>query len=243
MKIFRKIAAVLTAAVIAVTSMTVSAFAVGTRGTIGSAQSINSGETITKNVSAGTENSYSYYKLITSEKGSLIIDVDVKTKGDDIKNDLPVRISIYDEDGNEVPAEDYSTTVGSVCENWGILFDTNTVVGKTKGTVKFLVSKGTYYLKYEYGYCYSSGKINVTVTFPSDTEAAKINYITINMERGDTLSLGADMTGTGEVTWKSSKPKVAVISETGKVTAKSKGTTVISAKCGKTTKKIKIKVS
>lgn len=89
----------------------------------------------------------------------------------------------------------------------------------------------------------NEGEVNFTATYPSATSAAKLNYITINMERGDTISLGADMTGTGSVTWKSSKPKVATVSSTGKITAKSKGTTVISAKCGKTTRKIKIKVS
>ena len=63
------------------------------------------------------------------------------------------------------------------------------------------------------------------------------------MSRGDSLYLGADLTGSGTVTWKSSKPSVAAVSSSGKITAKAKGTAVISAKCGKTTKKIKIKVS
>lgn len=121
----------------------------------------------------------------------------------------------------------------------------NDTIEKFKGAVSYSVKSGTYYIRFERNsYSYNgNGKLTFTATFPTNTTTAKLNYITISMNRGDSLSLGADMTGTGEVTWKSSKPSVASISSSGKVTAKAKGTTVISAKCGKTTKKIKIKVS
>ena len=83
-----------------------------------------------------------------------------------------------------------------------------------------------------------------TATYPTGSSSkAKINYITLNLSKGDTLSLGADITGSGDVTWKSSKSSVASVSSAGKVTAKSKGSAIITAKVGKTTKKIKIVVS
>ena len=45
-----------------------------------------------------------------------------------------------------------------------------------------------------------------------------------------------------KATWKSSNPKVASVTSKGKVTAKKKGTTTITAKVGKTTYKCKVTV-
>ena len=45
-----------------------------------------------------------------------------------------------------------------------------------------------------------------------------------------------------QATWKSSNPKVATVSSKGKVTAKKKGTTTVTAKVGKTTYKCKVTV-
>lgn len=45
-----------------------------------------------------------------------------------------------------------------------------------------------------------------------------------------------------KATWKSSNPKVATVSSKGKVTAKKKGTTMVTAKVGKTTYKCKVTV-
>ena len=115
--------------------------------------------------------------------------------------------------------------------------------------MSYSVKKGTYYIRisnyssWAYNAYNQNGKLTFTATYPSTSNTAKIKSITINMARGDSLSLGADLTGSGTVTWKSSKPSVAAVSSTGKVTAKSKGSAIISAKVGKTTKKIKIKIS
>lgn len=60
----------------------------------------------------------------------------------------------------------------------------------------------------------------------------------------DTLSLGAALSGgSGTVTWKSSKSSVATVSSKGKITAKKAGSTIITAKCGTSYKKVKIVVS
>ena len=90
------------------------------------------------------------------------------------------------------------------------------------------LKKGTYYIRisnyssWAYNAYNQNGKLTFTATYPSTSNTAKIKYITINMARGDSLSLGADLTGSGTVTWKSSKPSVAAVSSTGIVTAKSK---------------------
>ena len=123
--------------------------------------------------------------------------------------------------------------------------DWNSTIEKYKGTVSYSVKSGTYYIRFKRNCSFRDGNGNLTftATYPSTTSTTKFNYITINLSKGDTLSLGADMTGSGAVTWKSSKSSVASVSSTGKVTAKSKGSAIISAKVGKTTKKIKIVVS
>ncbi len=87
---------------------------------------------------------------------------------------------------------------------------------------------------------------NVTIRadYPkASASAAKFNYLTISLKKGDTLSLGADMTGSGTVTWKSSNSSAVSVTSSGRVTAKGYGFAIITAKVGKTTKKIKIVVS
>lgn len=239
MKMIKKVAAILSAALIAVTAMAVTAFA---GDTIDTAESISNGDKITKTVNAKVH----YYKLKSSGKGNLVIDLYSKVKSN---NAVSVSLNVYDKDGNEILANDYSATVGEAIQYSNCLdFDYNRLVGNTEGTATYLIKKGTYYLKLSYSGAranddYGSSTVTFTATFPSSTEAAKFNYMTINLKKGDTLSLGADLTGTGDVTWKSSKPTVASVSSSGKVTAKAKGSAIISAKCGKTTKKIKIVVS
>lgn len=240
MKIFRKIAAVLTAAVMAVSAFAAVSVTAGADSIYDTAKAISSGKSVSTTLKYGKTDDY---KITVSNSGELVISLDANMNS--------MLVYLYDSDGQWQDTTDIKETSGSifqysyeVCTRcyW------NSTIEKCKGSITYHVTKGTYYLRFkntsnsldENG----SGKLTLTATFPSaSTSTAKLNYITINMERGDTLSLGADMTGTGTVTWKSSRPKVAVISETGKVTAKSRGTTVISAKCGKTTKKIKIKVS
>ena len=90
-----------------------------------------------------------------------------------------------------------------------------------------------------------AGNSNVTIRadYPKASTSAKINYLTINLKKGDTLSLGASVSGSGTVKWSSSKPTVAAVSSSGKVTAKKAGSAIITAKCGSSSQKIKIVVS
>lgn len=79
-------------------------------------------------------------------------------------------------------------------------------------------------------------------TKPSDAEFA---YIQITMEKGSSIRLDSILTdGTAaKAKYSSSKSSVASVSSSGKVTAKSKGTAVITITCDNITIKIHIKVT
>lgn len=71
--------------------------------------------------------------------------------------------------------------------------------------------------------------------------AVKLNKKTATLYTGSTLQL--KVTGTSKkATWKSSNPSVATVSQSGKVKAVKKGSTVISAKVNKKTYKCKVTV-
>lgn len=237
MKIFKKLAAVLSAAVIAASACASMAVTAGADSIYDTATAISSG----KSVSTILPSQYDTadYKVTVSGSGTLELSIESQM--------YELYLYVYDSDGNKILTIANTVVSGSssIIGVTGHEMDWNSTIEKFKGTVSYSVKSGTYYIRFKRNCSFrdGNGKLTFTATFPTNTTTAKLNYITINMERGDSLSLGADMTGTGEVTWKSSKPSVASISSSGKVTAKAKGTTVISAKCGKTTKKIKIKVS
>lgn len=238
MKILRKIAAVLTAAVMAVSAFAAVSVTAGADSIYDTATAISSGKSIATIASGKTVD----YKVNISDSGELKLNIESHMRTG--------YVQVFDENGKALTSINATVTSGG-CSSAGEtehLLRWNETVEKYKGTVSYSVKRGTYYIRFQRSdsgclRCTCSGKLIFTATYPTSESTAKLNYITINMERGDTLSLSADMTGTGTVTWKSSKPKVATVSSTGKITAKSRGTTVISAKCGKVTKKIKIKVS
>ncbi|MGN0699859.1 MAG: Ig-like domain-containing protein, partial [Oscillospiraceae bacterium] len=118
-------------------------------------------------------------------------------------------------------------------------------VEKFKGVISYPVSKGDYYIRFmRHGYCNGNGKLSFTATFPSTTTTAKISYLTLELSKGSSIKLGTVVTPAGSaVTWKSSKPSVATVSGTGKVTAKAKGTTYITAQSGTSFQRIKIIVN
>ena len=239
MKIFKKLAAVLSAAVIAASACASVAVTAGADSIYDTATAISSGKSVVTTILSGKTVDY---KVNVSKSGELKLNIESHMRTG--------YVQVFDENGKSLASVDATVTSGG-CSSIGStehLLRWNETVEKFKGTVSYSVNRGTYYIRFQRNdsgclRCSCSGKLSFTATFPTNTTTAKLNYITISMNRGDSLSLGADMTGTGEVTWKSSKPSIASISSSGKVTAKAKGTTVISAKFGKTTKKIKIKVS
>lgn len=239
MKLFRKIAAVASAAALAVlatASMMVSAGADSIENT---ATAITSGKSVSTILPMN--DSTADYKITVSGNGTLKFN---------IESHMPILwLDIYDSNGNLLSNTANTTTSGKCsyigCESHEMWW--NSTIEKFNGTVSYTVKSGTYYARFTrddtYGSGNGNGKLTFTATFPTNTSTAKINYITINLEQGDTLSLGASITGNGTVTWKSSNTYSVTVTQSGKITAKNPGTSIITAKCGKTNKKVKINVS
>lgn len=78
------------------------------------------------------------------------------------------------------------------------------------------------------------------VAMPVSASAAKLNKTSISLNVGKTYTLKAAGT-TGKITWTSNNKSVATVSSKGVVTAKKKGTAVITAKYGK--KKLTCKIT
>lgn len=74
---------------------------------------------------------------------------------------------------------------------------------------------------------------------------AALSYIQVEIKKGSSLQLSGILSDstTGNVTWSTSKSSVAAVSSKGKVTAKSKGTAVVTAKYGGKSLGIRIKVT
>lgn len=122
----------------------------------------------------------------------------------------------------------------------------NQATEKIKINVTYQIGKGTYYIRVQHN-DWGSGssgnrKISLTAKFPTVTATkAKITCLTLTVNKGSTVQLGALVSPSGEsVKWTSSKTSVATVSSSGKVTAKAKGSATITAKCGTSTQKIKI---
>ena len=241
MKIFRKIAAIITVAAIAVAAAASTVVTAGADSIFDTAKEIKSGvatSTIIDDWGAGYN---SDYKIIVSKSGTLIIEL---AAGWNI-----AQLNVFDSDGNTVVYNDYKVVSGKYeyfDTKEGIKIKWNSTTEKVKAKAYYPVNKGTYYIRAHRSGIIGAGdgKLTLTATFPGATEStAKINYLTINLKKGDTLSLGASVSGSGTVKWSSSKPTVAAVSSSGKVTAKKAGSAVITAKVGSSSQKIKIVVS
>ena len=236
MKIFRKIAAVLSAAVIAVSACASMAVTAGADSIYDTAKAISSGKSVSTILPA--YNDTADYKITVSGSGTLKFSIESQMK--------ELYMYVYDSDGNKISTiantdtSGYSADIG-VKSHYMVL---NNTVEKYKGAVSYSVKSGTYYIRFNRTSSSGNGKLTFTATYPTGSSSkAKINYITLNLSKGDSLSLGADMTGSGTVTWKSSNSSAVSVTSSGRVTAKGYGSAIITAKVGKTTKKIKIVVS
>lgn len=183
------------------------------------------------------------------------------TKSGDLKISLTAammttHVYLFDSDGNSLSISESksSATSGSVYASvWGYAnCSWNSTMEKFKGTLVFKdLDKGTYYVRIKGDSSYYSGQAKATVkfTFPGETaeesgsaETKASPSLNVTIKAGETLPLGvSDADGT--VTWTSSKQSVAEVDKNGKVTAKKAGSTVITAKTGKTKLEIKIIVS
>ena len=236
MKIFRKIAAVLSAAVIAVSACASMAVTAGADSIYDTAKAISSGKSVSTILPA--YNDTADYKITVSGSGTLKFSIESQMK--------ELYMYVYDSDGNKISTiantdtSGYSADIG-VKSHYMVW---NNTVEKYKGAVSYSVKSGTYYIRFNRTSSSGNGKLTFTATYPTGSSSkAKINYITLNLSKGDSLSLGADMTGSGTVTWQSSNSSAVSVTSSGRVTAKGYGSAIITAKVGKTTKKIKIVVS
>ncbi len=159
----------------------------------------------------------------------------------DYENSEDVQATLYkDSDDNDVEISNMKLVSGSYCQT----YDTYATIGdETTAELSYKVTKGTYYLRL-FKNKTNTGTISMTATYPQgSSNEGKISCLSLDLKKGGTLQLGAVMAVDGNVTWTSSKTSVASVSSTGKVTAKGTGTAVITAKSGKNSVKVQIKVS
>lgn len=116
-----------------------------------------------------------------------------------------------------------------------------------KSTATYDLTSGTYYLRVKRD---DNDVWGSTVSFTPSFKASssknakgEISYLSLTVKKGSEFQLGTVMSEEGDVTWSSSKEKVATVSKTGKIVAKKKGTAIITAKTGTNSMKIKITVS
>ena len=236
MKHIKKILAIAMVMVMALTALT---FSGGAESIYDTAKSITSGQAISATIR--DTNDTVDYKINVSKAGELKISANAQMQ--------TMRLMVYDSKGNVVEPTSYSSTSGnsSYYYNHDCLSVTwNNVIEQSDFKAVYSVSKGTYYIRFEWGWnIYAdnqgNGKIKLTATFPSSASKGKLYYLSLTVDKGDTIKLGAVVSSGSKVTWTSSKPAVASVSS-GKVTAKTKGSTIITAKCGSTSQKIKITV-
>lgn len=233
MKHIKKILAVAMVMVMALTALTFSA----------SSESIAD---TAKKISSGSKVSDTIYK-----EESLVYEVNVSQKGI-LKINFTAKceymyVYVYDKNGNKVDESDVKYISGN---SWSIYdigedyidFEWNEKVEKIEANLQYTVEKGVYYIEfYRGGSSDGSGKLDFTATFPSSSTASKgkVYYLRITMDKGDTLGIGAVVSSGTDVTWTTSNANVATV-KNGKITAKAKGSTIITAKCGTSSQKIKI---
>lgn len=231
MKIMKKIAAALVAAVMAITAFAVTA----------SADSIYD---TAKEITSGKENKVTGvgyidcvdYKVKVTKSGMLSLNVTAGFKWGNLW--------VYDSEGNALSYESYEMISGEMysTNDQKLNMQWNAATEKIKFKADYSVSKGTYYirLRHESGGD-GDNKVSLTASFPSATVSkAKISYLTLKVSQGDVAELGTVLSGSGSVEWTSSKASVATVNSSGKVTAKAKGSAIITAKCGSSKQKIKI---
>lgn len=241
MKKITKALSVLMAAVMLMTALCVPASAESIEDT---AKKITSGKTYSETLYDSSSNAD--YKIVVTKSGTLKINFTSKMSSMDI--------IVYDSNGNTVSYDDISVSSGYIeWYNGSREIDTvwNSTIEKCSGTVTYKVKKGTYYVRFDRDSYSSEGsrKITFTATFPSSSSSsssssAKISYLSIEVPKGSKMQLAAVVSAktSQSVSWSSSKSSVVSVTSKGKITAKAKGTAVITAKLGSSTMKIRIKV-
>jgi len=246
MKILKKMLCGVMAAVMMITALCVPASAAND---YDSAKLVDSGKKVTFTCKFD-KNQYGYYtvecpkiyKVEVSKKGTLKLDL--------VSANSSLHVDVINGDGTELLMFDESEATSGKVVNYSntgteCWWDRN--LQKAKVTLKYKVEKGTYYVKvWAPVNAQIEGKTSISFTYPQaekKTETAEITSFEITLKKGNTLQLGAILSGEGDVKWSTSKKSVATVSSKGKITAKAKGTAVITAKVGDSSRKITIKVS
>lgn len=241
MKKITKVLSVLMAAVMLMTALCVPASAASIEDT---AKKISSGSKVSGTMYKGESLAF---KVNVNKKGILKINFTAKCEYMDVY--------VYDKNGNKIDESDVQYVSGN---SWSIYdigesyidFEWNEKVEKIQANLQYTVEKGTYYIEFYRGRSADgSGKLNFTATFPSSStssssSSAKISYLSIEVSKGSKMQLAAVVSAktSQSVSWSSSKSSVVSVTSKGKITAKAKGTAVITAKLGSSTMKIRIKV-
>lgn len=207
-----------------------------TNSSLGNYKNASSGKTYTSDMSVKGDEQV--YRFNVAKSGTMKIRLATDYN---IGNNDEILATLYREsDDNDVEISKMNVISGDFYEN----NDTYASIGcKTTAELSYKVTKGTYYLRL-FKNRTNTGTISMTATYPQgSSNAGKISCLSLNLKKGGTLQLGAVMAVNGDVTWTSSKASVASVSSTGKITAKGTGTAVITAKSGKNSVKIQIRVS
>ena len=244
MKHIKKILAVAMVVVMAITALT---FSANSESIADTAKNITSGQSVTAilNDYADTAD----YKINVMQSGTLKISLTAEMHD--------CYVYVYDSNGNKLNVTSHTITSSSYKENQkgddSFYAQWNSTIEQFAGTISYAVNKGTYYIRV-YRSCdhysltrstyYGDGDVKLTATFPSSstsTSKGKVYYLRLTMDKGDTLGIGAVVSSGTKVTWTTSNSNVATV-KNGKVTAKAKGSAIITAKCGTSSQKIKIVV-
>lgn len=242
MKFFKKIVALMAAATLAVSAVAVSASAASIEDT---AVSMKLDEEVTCEFDGKSGELYDY-KVTVKEKGTLSVKVNTDAKYSSVY--------LFDEDCANAPIKTIDIKSGSI-HSLGkagdpfVSFYYNPASGKTVATTSWSVTKGTYYIRVDntrdfregWRYDQTTSKMKVTASFAKDN-AKVFSYLGITMKKGSTMQLEAVDAVKDDTSWSSSKKAIVTVSDTGKLTAKKKGTAIITCESGDTVVKLKITV-
>lgn len=223
------LAAVMTAAIFMTTASAAFSKSVPT-----TAKTIKSDKAVSDEIYnyAGTAN----YKLTVAKSGKLKLDV---------KTEMGTFfLYLFDSEGKAVAISDRKVKTGERGSDIGATqfyghYDSDKKL--FEGTLTYPVEKGVYYIQIGRGTSSGSGKYTLTASAPAEKSSDSSPILTLKAKKGDTIDLGVDDTE-DSVTWSSSKKAVASVDKNGTVTAKKKGTAVITAKTGDKSLKVKIVV-
>ncbi len=208
-----------------------------TNSVFGNAISAKGDKTYTTNLCALGEETV--YKFKVSESGTMKINL----KQSNIEDSQLTATLYKGSEDNMVEPSSVKATDSDGFENknsyvYVYNFDDNS------GTISYKVTKGTYYFKVAQARGEKNGvkpEITVKATLPGgDADEGKISCLSLTLSKGSSVQLGAVMAVNGNVKWTSSKSSVVSVSSKGKITAKAKGSAVITAKSGTNSIKIKI---